>query len=153
MGSHQSEQCDHVWEGVLRTDYNVNVQDFPDSVCGHCYRPHHVSNRKLGLVRERMLRDWYQIQRNPIWAQHRVLSKHYVSRLHLVPEQKELLDYGVRFYHWSLDRSNTPQNNLCKKLICSINNSRQAATIIIDLGDCVTDYCIDVDQAIANASR
>ena len=38
-------------------------------------------------------------------------------------------------------------------MICSINDSCQAATILIDLGDCVTDHCIEVDQAIAYAYR
>ena len=44
MRSHQSEQCDHVWEGVQGTDYNV--QNSPDLVCGHCYRPLRVKNCK-----------------------------------------------------------------------------------------------------------
>ena len=54
MGSHQSKH-DHVWEGVQGTDYNVNVQDSPDSVCGHCYRPRNMINSKLVLVGKCML--------------------------------------------------------------------------------------------------
>ena len=91
MGSHQSKH-DHVWEGVQGTDYKVNVQDSPDSVCGHCYRLHSVSNCKLGLVREHILQDWYQTKRDSIWAHHRVLGKLYVDKLCLVPEHQELLD-------------------------------------------------------------
>ena len=54
MGSHQSKH-DYVWEGVQGTDYNVNVQDSPDLLCGHCYRPRSVRNCKLGLAGEHML--------------------------------------------------------------------------------------------------
>ena len=59
----------------------------------------------------------------------------------------------MRLDQWSLSRSHTPQNDLCRKLICSNNDSRQAATILMDLGDCVMDHCIDMDQALAHASR
>ena len=48
MGSIQPEQCDHVWELVQGTDHRVNVQDSPDLFCGHCYRPCHGCNHKVG---------------------------------------------------------------------------------------------------------
>ena len=121
--SHQSEQCDHVWEVVQGTDHSVNVQNSLDSFCGHSYRPRHVSYHKLGLVGECMLRDWYQTQCNPIWAEHRVLGKFFVNRLQLVPEQQELVDNGVKLDQWSLARSYTPYNDLRRKLIPSINDS------------------------------
>ena len=55
MRSHQSEQCDHVWESVHGADHNFIAHNTLDSVRAHCYKLHHVSNCKLGLVRERML--------------------------------------------------------------------------------------------------
>ena len=46
-----------------------------------------------------------------------------------------------------------PFNDLRRKLIHSINNSRQASTFLMANGDCMTDRCLVIDQTLAHASR
>ena len=65
-------------------------------------------------------------------------------------EQQELVECGVRFDQLSLNRSHPLQNNLYSKLICSINESPQAAKILMDLGGCVTITVLGISYKNSN---
>ena len=49
-----------VQEFVLEMEHRASHQDTSDAIMGHSSKPQEVSNLRLGLVGERMLRDWYQ---------------------------------------------------------------------------------------------
>ena len=67
--------------------------DTLDCISGHCSRPQEVSNHRLGLVGERTLCDWYQPERNSVWAEQKVFDK--LINLKLAPEQQSSVDSGI----------------------------------------------------------
>ena len=99
-------------------------QDTSDAITGHSSKPQVVSNLRLGLVRERMLRDWFQPERNTVQVESKVNAK--LHNLTLVPEQQSAVDSGICLDQWALGRtqSQQPFNDLKWWLISSISLSR-----------------------------
>ena len=87
-------------------------QDTSDAILGHSSIPQEASNYRLGIVGEHMLWDWFQPQRNTVWAEAKVNAK--LQGLMLVPEQQSAVDSGIRLDQWALGRtqSQQPFNNL-----------------------------------------
>ena len=74
--SHQSEPSDkkvqkYVWEAQHRASH----QDTLDCISVPSSRPQEVSNHRLGLLRECMLRDWYQPECGSVWVEQKVFNK------------------------------------------------------------------------------
>ena len=67
--------------------------DTLDCISGHCSRPKEVSNHRLGLAGEHMLRDWYQLEHNSVWAEQKVFDK--LNDLKLTPEQQISVERGI----------------------------------------------------------
>ena len=82
-------------------------QDTSDAITGHSSKPQEVSNCHLGLVGERMLRDWFQPERNTVWAEAKVNAK--LHNVTLVPEQQLAVDSGIRLDQWALGRTQSAQ--------------------------------------------
>ena len=100
-----------------------------------------------------MLRDWYQPEHGSVWVEQKVFDK--LNHLKLAPEQQSLVDSGIRINQWALGRLQLQQpfNNLRRRLICSINTSRQASTILIANGDQVADHHHKIDQALVKIAQ
>ena len=63
----------------------ASLLDTSDTISGHSSNSQEVSNRHLGVVGERMLRDWDQLVRGSVWLEYRVFDR--LKGLMLVPEQ------------------------------------------------------------------
>ena len=94
---------DFVWEMERRASH----QDTLDAILGHSSIPQEASHRHLGIVRECMLRDWFQSQRNTVWMEALVNSK--LEGLTLVPEQQSTVDSGICLDRWALGRTQAQQ--------------------------------------------
>ena len=71
-----------------------------------------VQEYVLGLVRESMLCDRYQPERNSVWAEQKVFDK--LIDLKLAPEQQSSVDSGIHIDQWALGKlqSQQPFNHL-----------------------------------------
>ena len=100
-----------------------------------------------------MLRSWFQPVRGSVWSEQKVFEK--LKNLMLVPEQQSSVDSGVRMDQWALSHSwsQQPFSAMCKRLICSINANRQAATILMANGDFIADHHLEIKDATANAAK
>ena len=73
----------------------ANHQDTSDSITGHSSKPQVVSNRRLGLVGEHMLQDWFQPEKNPVWGEAKVNAAK-LHNLALVLELQSAVDSSIR---------------------------------------------------------
>ena len=64
-----------VQEFVQDKECRASYQNTSDTITGHSSKPLEVSNRHLGLVGEHMLWDWFQPERNTVWAEAKVNAK------------------------------------------------------------------------------
>ena len=127
--------------------------DTSDAISSHSSNPQEVSNHRLGMVREHILRSWYQPVCGSVWSEHKVFER--LRNLSLVPEQQSSVHRGVRVNQGALSnsRSQQPFNAMCKRLIYSININDQAATILMPNGDFIVDHHLDIKQATATAAQ
>ena len=82
-------------------------QDTSDAITGHSSKPQEVSNHRLGLVGEHMLRDWFQPERFSVWLEAKVNAK--LHNLALVLEQQSAVDSGICLDQWALGRTQSAQ--------------------------------------------
>ena len=101
---------------------------------------------------ERMLRDWFQRQRNTVWTEAKVNAK--LQGLTLVPEQQSAVDSGIPLDQWALGRTQSAQpfNDLKQQLISSISLSRQASTVLMTNGDYLAGHRHQIKQATTDAT-
>ena len=52
-----------------------SLLDISGAISGHSSNPQEVSNHRLGVVGERMLRSWYQPVRGSVWLEHKVFER------------------------------------------------------------------------------
>ena len=118
-----------------------------EAITCHCSNSQ-ASNHRLGVVREHMLRSWYQPVRGSVWSEHKVFER--LRNLSLVPEQQSSVDSGVRVDQWAISntRSQQPFNAMCKRLIYLINANHQASTILMANGDFITDHRVEIKDAL-----
>ena len=127
-------------------------QNTSDAMTGHSSKPQEVSNRRLGLVGERMLWDWFQSERNTVWEEAKVNAE--LHNLALVLEQQSAVDSGICLDQWALGRTQSAQpfNDLKQQLISSISLSRQASTILMANTDYLAGHCHQIKQATTDAT-
>ena len=87
----------------MEAESRASHQDTLNFISGHNSRPQEVNSHRLGLVGERMLRDWYQPERGSVWVEQKVFKK--LDHLKLAPEQQSSVDSGIRIDQWTLGRS------------------------------------------------
>ena len=133
-------------------EHRASHQDTYDAITGHSSKPQEVSNHCLGLVRERMLRDWSQPERNTVWVESKVNAK--LHNLALVPEQQSAVDSGIHLNQWALGRTqpSQPFNDLKRRLISSISSSRQASTVLMANTDYLAGHHHQIEKAMADAA-
>ena len=142
-----------VQEYVQEAQRRASYQDTLECISGCSSKPQKVTNHRLGFVREHILPDWYQLERNSVWAEQKVFDK--LNILKLAPEQQSSVDSGIYIEQWALRRLmlQKPFNDLRRRLIYSLNPSCQASTILMDNADQVADYCHKFDQALTNKAQ
>ena len=104
QGSFQSEPSEQeVWNFAQEMKQRVSLLDTSDAISGPSSSTQEVSNRHLGVVGEHMLCDWYQPEKNTVWAEPKVFKK--LSDLKLALEQQSSVDIGIRANQWALGKS------------------------------------------------
>ena len=70
-----------------------------------------------------MLCDWYQPERNTVWAEPKVFAK--LGNLKLAPEQQSSVDSGICLDQWALGELQVaePFNDLQRRIIYLLNAS------------------------------
>ena len=70
---HQLEPSEQeIQEFVQELKERSSFLDTSDAISGHCSNPQEVSNHRLGVVGEYILRSWYQPVRGSVWSEHKV---------------------------------------------------------------------------------
>ena len=78
--SKEVESCPHrlepseqeIQEFVQELKERSSFLDTSDAISSHCSNPQEVSNCRLRVVGERMLRSWYQPVHGSVWSEHKV---------------------------------------------------------------------------------
>ena len=104
FGPHRLEPSEQdIQEFVQEIRERSTLLNTSDAISGHSSNPQKVSNHHLGIVREHMLRSWYQLVGGSVWSEHKVVER--LRKLSLVPEQQSSVDSGVRVDQWALSDS------------------------------------------------
>ena len=99
-----------------------------------------------------MLQDWFQTERNTVWAEAKVNEK--LHNLVLVLEQQSAVDSGICLDQWALGRTQASQpfNDLKQRLISSISSSRQASTVLMANADYLAGHYHQIEKAMTNTA-
>ena len=92
--SHQSEPSDNIQEIAKEAQHIASYQATLDCISSSGSKPQGVSKCKLGYVGERIVRNWYQPERNTVWTESKVFGK--LFGLKLILEQQSSVDSSIQ---------------------------------------------------------
>ena len=120
---------------------------------GRGSNPQPTNARKLGVVGNTLLQDWYQPERGSVWSEGKVLNK--LKNLLLVPEQQAILDAGMRLdqFHLGRDQASQPYNDMVRRLITSMVAQRQASVLLLTNADQMAEHRFDMDRLMSDAHK